>query len=216
MKKAIALHGIKKYLLILSFVLICVCLCSCGYFSEEKAEALKEYGEEMFMENDFENYRQSLRHCGLSDLDFDTYFLYELEEDFDSEGNHLTLTCHLDSFKSDKIDSYYQYYPRHRWFNFQIEEFSPLLHTMSSIWRAMGKSYTYKYDGKFTGYVTVNVREPYEFEGLKITASTGHVYRYRWSRGIGSDIASFASLNFKESYKDDYNVDVWQEDRDRP
>ena len=57
--------------------------------------------------------------------------------------------------------------------------------------------------------------EPYEFEGLKITASTGHVYKYMWSRGIGS-IASFAYLNFKESYKDDYNVDVWQEDRDRP
>ena len=80
----------------------------------------------------------------------------------------------------------------------------------------MEKSYTYKYDGNFTGAVTVKVREPYEFEGLKITASTGHVYKYGWSRGIGSYTASFAYLNFKESYEDDYNVDVWKEDRDRP
>lgn len=217
MKKAIAFHGMKKYLLILSCALICVCLCSCSYFSEKKAEALKEYGKEMFMENDFENYRQSLRNCGLIDLDFDTYFSYELEEDFDSEVNHLTLKCRLYSFKSDKIDSYYKYFPGYYFAQqYTIKEFSPLLHTMSSIWRAMGKSYTYKYNGNFNGYVTVEVCEPSEFDKLTVTSPAGHIYMYSWSWAYPPDLNKRASISFKESYEDEYSFDCWSEDRSRP
>ena len=174
----------------------------------------------MFLENDFDNYRQSLRSCGLSDLDFEPfYYSYDFEEDFDSAENHLTLECHLGSFKSDEIDYYYQYFPGYNFMftrEYNIEEFAPLLHTMSSIWRAMEKNYTYRYDGSFTGYVTVKICEPYEFDKLTITSSTGHIYEYRWSWAYPSNVTKFSTVSFKESYNDKYSFGCWSEDRARP
>lgn len=137
----------------------------------------------MFLKNDFDNYRQSLRNCGLSDLDFEPfYYSYDFEKDFDSAENYLILECHLGSFKSDNIDFYYRYFPGYYFSReYKIGEFAPLLHAMSSIWRTMEKSYTYKYDGSFIGYVTVKICEPYEFDKLTITSSAGHIYEYSWS-----------------------------------
>ena len=206
--------------MVFCLIFVCVCLCSCSYFSEKRAEALKEYGKEMFLKNDFDNYRQSLRNCGLSDLDFEPfYYSYDFEKDFGSAENHLTLECHLGSFKSDEIDYYYQYFPGYNFMftrEYNIEEFAPLLHTMSSIWRAMEKNYTYRYDGSFAGYVTVKICEPYEFDKLTITSSTGHIYEYRWSWAYPSNVTKFSTVSFKESYNDKYSFGCWSEDRARP
>lgn len=203
--------------MVLFLIFICVCLCSCSYFSEKKAETLKEYGKEMFLENDFDSYRQSLKNCGLVDLDFETYFSYKLDEDFDSTENHLTLKCRLSSFKSDNIDFYYRYFPGYYFSReYKIGEFAPLLHAMSSIWRTMEKSYTYKYDGSFIGYVTVKICEPYEFDKLTITSSAGHIYEYSWSWAYPPDVAKCSFVSFKESYDAKYSFGCWSEERTRP
>lgn len=153
--------------------IMCLSLCACS--NEKKAEALAQYGEEMFIEQNLSDYTNILKQCGLEDLSVNPNFSYNLKYDYKEEYCKLYLDCSLDLTSSD-IDSYYTT-------TYNSAEGEKLATLMETLLQCIPSSYEYAYEGKyFSGTVVVAIKKP----SLQYSIFTpeGREYNY-WYDGGG-------------------------------
>lgn len=155
---------------LLTSSIIILLLVGCG--GKSTAKKLAEYGEEQFLTNDFNNYLENIRACGLSDLTAEISSSYIYEYDFNKKSKELLLTCQLMNLKSDMIDEYYTIE------NNQSSS-EKLANLMILIHDTAFSDKTYTYESKPLGKVTVRITNGYSSE-IHIKTSQGRDYEYSY------------------------------------
>lgn len=158
----------KRICLILLSIMVILSLSACG--GKETAAELAAYGEEQFLQNDFEEYVGNLRNSGLDDLTLECKFSYSYDGSYDKETNTLRLRCSLENFVSSTIDNYFTT-------DFNGSEGLKLARLMDRLKSAYEyKQYTYTLDG--VGTVIVRIDRP-DYE-IVVNTPAGRAYEFEY------------------------------------
>ena len=157
----------KRILTLCCALLMCLSLCACS--DTKKAGTLAQYGEEMFLENDFSDYANNLKQCGLEDLIVNPTFSYDIKYDYNEKYHSLDLKCSV-KFSSSDIDSYYTT-------TYNKAEARELAAVMGELCQHIPSTYQYNYESKkFSGTVYVTIEKP--TLGFSVVTPEGRVYKY--------------------------------------
>lgn len=179
------IKNILKFIIVLCLIILCFVLFMVFYknSSIEKTTNVKElaeYGENQFLENDFNLYLEDLRNKGIKDLTAEVDFKYTEKNNFNREKKILYINCYL-NFYSDEIDKFFTT-------NFGEEKCKKLLKIMYNMLEVMTKEYTYSTEQGEK--VIINISYDGEFE---ILSQKGYSYKI-----IAKDYSSYADLDIND------------------